>query len=296
MIPSSVAVIGSATIDTIIEGGIRFRQIGGVVTYAGITFRRHGTDTFVVTNVARDDAASFDLLRREGIRVIAGDSDETTHFVNYVDGFSRRQEMPRCARPIAPEQLCAVLGVVDHVHVGALHPRDISPAGLLLLRGATPVVSVDIQGFARFREEDGAIVPRVAEILPAVLSAAHFVKVDEAELKTILQACALSLSAFTDVFAIDEVVVTQGRRGGFVRTSSGVEYRYGAKPVDRVHSTVGAGDVFFADYLVHRLYDRMGIGASCEAAAALVARQIEGRYLTSEMLAVKHVDFSHQEC
>ncbi len=51
----TVAVIGSATIDTNITKRSRVLKIGGVATYGGLTFRKCGIETLVVANAAPDD-------------------------------------------------------------------------------------------------------------------------------------------------------------------------------------------------------------------------------------------------
>ena len=48
----SVAVVGSTTIDRNVIGDRTFFKLGGVTVYAGITYRRHGLTTWVVSNVA----------------------------------------------------------------------------------------------------------------------------------------------------------------------------------------------------------------------------------------------------
>ena len=56
MIEKGIAVIGSTTIDNIIKKDTAsYFKLGGVTTYAGITYSRHAIFTHVVTNVAPQD-------------------------------------------------------------------------------------------------------------------------------------------------------------------------------------------------------------------------------------------------
>jgi sugar/nucleoside kinase (ribokinase family) len=244
---SSVAVIGSVTIDTVEHGGRSICQLGGVTTYAGLTFRRHGVDTYIVSNVAEGDRAVLDILTNEGISLCVGNTKTTTHFINHVDDYYRWQEMPHSA-----EQIERLMNSFDHIHVGALHPDDISQDALTFLSTTKMFISMDVQGFVRYREQD-RIINGVSEMLPIALSMSRFVKADETELETILRAYKMNCTELMQAFDIEEIVVTRGSRGGCARDSTGHEAHYQAKPVGFIQGTVGAGDVFFAAYLIHRV-------------------------------------------
>ena len=278
-----IAIIGSATIDTVVKGEESVRQLGGVVAYAGLTFRRHGIETFVVTNIAERDQSILDVLKGEGIQILVGNASNTTHFVNHIDGFHRWQEMPVHADPITSKQVKEVLDLVGHLHIGALHPGDIDGKALTLINEKKLIVSMDVQGFVRYKEDD-RIISRVSDNLAQALSCARYVKADDTELETILNACNMNLPELMQTFGIDETVITKGERGGFVRSLTGEEASYSAKPVDSIRNTVGAGDVFFASYLIHRLYRGEDMVISCGKASQLAARQIEGRYIRPETL------------
>ncbi|MBN2516481.1 MAG: hypothetical protein JXC33_10675 [Deltaproteobacteria bacterium] len=283
---SSVAVIGSVTIDTVEHGGRSICQLGGVTTYAGLTFRRHGIDTFVVSNVAERDRSVLDILTNEGIILCVGNTETTTHFINHVDDDYRWQEMPHCAEPIETEQIEQYMISFDHIHVGALHPADISQDALNFLRATKMFISMDVQGYVRYRDRD-RIINRASDMLPIALSVSRFVKADETELEMILSAYKMSCAELIQAFGIEEIVVTRGSRGGFVRNSTGHEAYYQAKPVAIIHNIIGAGDVFFAAYLIHRVYKGDNMDVSCEYASHLVARYMEGRYIKPETLNLK---------
>ena len=280
---SKIAIIGSATIDTVVKGEESIRQLGGVVTYAGFTFRRHGIETFIVSNIAERDQSILDVLKGEGIQIFVGNAFNTTCFINHIDGFHRWQEMPVHADPITSKQVKDVLDFVGHLHIGALHPGDIEEEALTLIDEKNLIVSMDVQGFVRYKGDD-RIVSRVSGNLAQALSCARYVKADDAELETILNACNMNLPELMQTFRIDEMVITKGNRGGFVRSLTGEEASYSVNPVDSIHNTVGAGDVFFASYLIHRLYRGEDMVISCGKASQLAARQIEGRYIRPETL------------
>ena len=67
MFESGVAVIGSTTIDENIAPAGRWHKIGGVATYSGITYRRHGIATIIVSNIAPGDRQVRTVLEKEKI-------------------------------------------------------------------------------------------------------------------------------------------------------------------------------------------------------------------------------------
>ena len=87
-------------------------------------------------------------------------------------------------------------------------------------------------------------------------------------------------------FKIEESVVTLGKNGGFVHTRNGETFQYAAAPVNSAFDPTGAGDVFFAAYIVSRFSDRMHIPEACRYAARIAARQVEGNYITINRLGL----------
>ena len=278
-----VVVIGSVTIDRIIEGRKTSERMGGVVTYGGLTFQRLGVETAVVTNIAEAHRGILDVLAAGGLAVHAGASRLTTHFVNEARGDLREQLMPEAAAPITAGQVQLLLSKVRHIHAGPLHPDDIEPQAVALMAESKKLVSLDVQGYLR-RTENDRIVPAVAAGLEGALRSAHIIKADEAELDLILDHFRLSLPGFLQSFRIDEAVITRGSRGASVWTRAGEGYHFGAETVRRPVSTVGAGDVFFAAYLVAHVYRKLDIDMAAMFAAGIAAKQVSGKHLAPQLL------------
>ena len=72
MFEKGVAVIGSTTIDENIAPAGRWRKVGGVTTYSGITYRRHGIATTIVSSIAPKDMHVTTALEKEKITVCSG--------------------------------------------------------------------------------------------------------------------------------------------------------------------------------------------------------------------------------
>jgi sugar/nucleoside kinase (ribokinase family) len=280
---ATVAVIGSVTIDGIIENRKTSERLGGVATYGGLTFQRLGVQTAVVTNLAEAHRGLLDVLVAEGIAVHAGRSRLTTHFVNSSQGDWREQLMPETADPITAGQLRPCMKDVRHFHAGPLHPGDIDPEAVALMAGSKQLVSLDVQGYLR-KAESGRIVPTVSEGLEGALRAAHIIKADEEELALVLEHYRASLPGLLQRFRIDEAVITRGSRGASVWTRAGEGYHFGAEPVRRPVSTVGAGDVFFAAYLTAHIYRRLDIDMAALFAAGIAAKQVGGKHLVPGLL------------
>ncbi len=132
-IVKGIGVVGSTTIDTIVSQHRRVTKIGGATAYAGMTYSRHGLDTFVVTNIADNDRTIIDRLEQEKITVLNGKTNRTTHFVNDIKEDPRRQELFNRARSIKPRRLSAAIKRLGGLHLGPLHPDDIESKALTAL-------------------------------------------------------------------------------------------------------------------------------------------------------------------
>lgn len=282
-IPVSVLVVGSVTIDRIVENRRTSERLGGVATYGGITFRRLGVGTAAVTNIAEADRGVLAILASEGVAVHAGRSTRTTRFVNESRGDFREQLMPEAAGPISSAQVKPFLAKVRHFHAGPLHPDDIDPQAVALMAESKKLVSLDVQGYLR-RAVNGRIVPGLSEGLEEALHCAHIIKADEGELTLMLDHFRESLPGFLKRFRIDEAVITRGSRGASVWTRFGEGCHFAAEAVRRPVSTVGAGDVFFAAYLAAHVYRKLDIDLAAGFAAGVAARQVAGKHIVPASL------------
>jgi sugar/nucleoside kinase (ribokinase family) len=280
MIVKGIAVIGSTTIDNIIinDSPSHFK-LGGVTTYSGITYSRHGIVTHAVTNVAPQDSLILKKLSKENIIVYNGFTEYTTRFDNYVNGDTRYQRLPRTARPIKRLQIAEVMNRVDGIHLGPLHPLDMEFAVLQLLKDSNSSIFLDIQGYVRYISGT-TVYPAVSPYITDALAAAQFVKADELELEIILRDFQTNLNDLMAKYNIKEFVVSRGGEGGFVKTINTEKIVYKAAPIRKPGDSTGAGDVFFAAYIIGRYLKNKDVMDACNYAAGLSARQVAGRYIT----------------
>jgi len=280
-----IGVVGSITIDKIVSEGQRFLKLGGVTTYAGLTYRRHGIPTLIVSNLAEQDLNIIKKLKAERIDVFWQASVQTTHFVNYIQRPGRCQELPRQARPIGTGQTQEIIDRVDCLHLGPLHPLDIDPAALSLLHKSNLPIFLDVQGYTRI-VRNKRVYPSVSDHLAAGLSSAQIIKANGIEFQSILDFYQMNITELMTRFKIEESVVTLGENGGFVHTRSGETFRYAADTVNSPADPTGAGDVFFAAYILSRFSNRLSIPAACRYAARIAGLQAAGKYLTINQLGL----------
>ena len=271
-----IAIIGSATIDKNVKGSRSIRKIGGTVTYAGITFQKHGLPTVIVSNIAPQDSGLLRTLRQQGLTVCSYPTEVTTSFVNHNDGDDRWQEMNSKASPITVDQAQSIIEKVDHVHLGPLHPSDIEPELFLLLGKQSCFVSLDVQGYVR-EIKHGQVRLKVSETLHKVLLTAQVIKADYYELDAILQFYQMDCKTLKEVYGLQELVITKGDEGGYIMADKKVSFV--AKPVPRIIDTTGAGDIFFAAYLIYRFHKHRNISESSQYAASIAARYVAGLYI-----------------
>jgi sugar/nucleoside kinase (ribokinase family) len=283
MLENGIAVIGSTTIDKIVKKKHCIFKMGGVTTYAGITYRRHNLAVRVVSNLADQDTALVEKLNQEQIMVDYGETKNTTRFVNYVEGNDHRQRLTAKAAPIKESQIAAALEFADSIHLGPLHPNDIEAGAIKILEDPRLPVFLDVQGYTR-QVEDEIVSTGVSPEISEALRISQVVKANEPELQSMLDFYRMSLEDVITRFEIEEFVVTLGKKGGYVKDSRGDEIHYPAEAVQNFDDSTGAGDVFFAAYIVGRFLNKSPIPQACAYAAKLSAQQISGNFISRVFL------------
>ena len=288
-----IAVVGSTTVDKIVGQNLSFLKIGGVTTYSGITYARHGIETLAVSNIARQDQEIDARLQKENIVVFNGKTEHTTHFTNHINREGRQQELPLKARPISADQIANVLKRVNVIHLGPLHPSDIDMQAFRHLRDLNLYVILDVQGYVR-SVKNQIVYPVVSKKLSDALMMAHIVKTNQTEYNAILDFYQMNLIELVTRFKIEEFIVTLREKGGFVQKQSGDKIHYDADTSMSVEDPTGAGDVFLASYIIGRLLKQINISEACTDAAKLVALQLAGNYIKKNTLLLAHKDRSHK--
>ncbi len=294
--PNSVTIIGSITIDQITTDDKSIEVLGGVVTYAGLTFWRHNIPTHIVTNVAKEEKYILEKLGNKGIKVYYGLSPETTRFINYNESDQRKQIVPAKAVPIEEGLVKKAVPRTNHIHLGPLHPWDIHPGTIAFLKNylektkkeTKPLVTLDVQGYVREINKH-VVRTLVSENLVEALWCSDIIKAEKKELKAIIEHFRTTPLQLISKYNIQELVITDGAKGGQIFRPKANPIPYRALSVKNFTDFTGAGDVFFAAYLIKHLYHREEISQSCDYAARIASLKIKGGYIPPSDLGLEAV-------
>lgn len=286
-----VLVIGSATIDEQVRNNGRSAlQLGGVVTYGAITFKKEGIDPIAVCNLGgKFKNAIRKMFEGFGIRLHSGKTEEMTYFKNRLlpDG-ERQQKLLSMAQPVGESLVRPVLDGVKHVHLGPVHANDFTQGVLDAVCETPRTLTLDVQGYLR-STEIGRVISKVSPGLANALRVASIIKADQLEMNTILDFYGITLDRLLHNFQVDEAIVTCSKEGGHVVSGVGSKVEYSASRIRRLVDTTGSGDVFFASYLTARIYRGLSIQTACNFAADIVAKQISGEYILPSDLYLEGV-------
>ncbi|MDJ0947416.1 MAG: PfkB family carbohydrate kinase [Alphaproteobacteria bacterium] len=262
------------TKDQVIHDGTRRRQIGGVVWYAGTTLAKLGVETRIVTRIASKDRQLCKALEAAGVETRVELSAQTTTFVNEYttearDG--RTQRVLAMADPIQASALEEALIDADLVYLGPLHPADLSEEALSFVRRKRESFSLalDVQGFTRV-VHDECVLPQLDGRLPSLLAACDAIMAneDEACLITGLSRASNAVGDLAHRHRSSDVVVTCGAKGAYVAQKEEIHFVDSNNIVGS--DPTGAGDVFFAAYLAHRI-NNVSTAEAAERARDLTA-------------------------
>jgi sugar/nucleoside kinase (ribokinase family) len=96
----------------------------------------------------------------------------------------------------------------------------------------------------------------------------------------------MTLAQLVHCFEIEEFVVTLVDTGGCVQNQNGKPFHYDAATLTTSVDPTRAGDVFLAAYIKSRFVGKKDIPDACIHAAKIAARQVEGKCITQDVLAL----------
>ncbi len=159
-----IVFVGHLCVDENVIRGQAEYTVGGGVFHGGITARRLGAETTVITKCAERDRSGFHPLGEAGVPVIFRPTPTSTSIRNVYPSENpddRQSFLISRATPFNQEDLDQIAALkADVVHVNPLWLGEFPPSLLAALRAAAPILCADAQGFLRAPEPDGRLVHR----------------------------------------------------------------------------------------------------------------------------------------
>lgn len=290
---AKVVVLGSITIDRQVQDGQLLRtQLGGVPFYAAAAIADAGADVVAISSVGNRYAEEVAIrLRGLGIVATLQRGPTMTTVENHILGDGERDVVITETAPCVSWATVAQVPLRDAavVHLGPVHAQDICREVLGNVKDLAATVSLDLQGYVR-SAGPGRVSLVNSPMLSEALAAATVVKATKAELRNVLAPEGLDAHGLIRKFAIRELVITDGKRGGSVITMDGRTFSYQAAAVSRYWDATGAGDVFIGRYVVGRVLGGLRVADACTTAAAAAARQIAGQFVVQRPIASPMAD------
>ena len=272
--------IGHITHD-IVNGGI---ILGGPAYYAGLTAKKLGLKTGIVTSVGNDFIGSPELM---GIGVVNVPASQTTTFKNtYIDtnhGSVRKQIVLAVASRIGAAN---IPGSYREAKVCYVCPvaNELSSDVLEAISGS--LIGIGLQGWMRDWNRKGEVFASIREDLRDLIPLADMVILSDEDIKNLDEALIKGYIELANIF-----ILTRGRDGSslFVK---GREYQIDAFPALEVDPT-GAGDVYGASFLIK--YYETGNPVRAAHFASIVASFVVEREGTAGIPDIGSIDERERE-
>lgn len=220
-------IVGHVTRDILTKG---FRY-GGAVLYGGLTARRLGFDTYVVTASAEKDLEEI----FSELKFFHFLSPQTTVFENIETSRGRKQRVLAVADPIPIRDLPSTWRRADLVHIAPVL-NEISPPEAALFE--TDFLVANPQGWFRRIDSEGKVILYRPDLSHAPRFKALVVSEEDIGARQ---------EIVEDLNKISEIlVITKGAEGALLYEKGKATF-FEASPI-KAKDTVGAGDILAAAF------------------------------------------------
>ena len=249
-----IVVVGHLSRDLIITPDTKREALGGGTAYAMLA---PALDTFaagIVSRVGDDFEQEYlNTLKSSGLELtgLQKEGRRTTRFVNKYDSEGNRVQMVEAlAGQITPQDIPHDYLDSKIIHFSPLTANELDIECIKLARSNAEITSIDIQGYVRFIDSSGMVIPRDWVERDEILSLVDVVKFHEMELNQIIKGES-ELSIVTEILNLGPriVLVTRDRRGStiYTRNDQITIPRVNAEtPID----STGCGDVYSIGFLL----------------------------------------------
>jgi sugar/nucleoside kinase (ribokinase family) len=251
-----IAILGHIAKDIIEIDGISYPSIGGGVFYGGLTGIRMNLKMVIITRLRADDFLILEILRKEGIEVIAYPANETSGIHNI---YSSQNMEFRSYKPLGFAGAFIESEIPDFrlrfFVIGSILAGEVNTDLLKFLSTRFKhKLCLDIQGFIRIRENDKIFYRKLEESLQSeILSQVDILKVDQTELNVLTDENDIEIGAFKlaqNFKNIKEILITHEK--GISLLFQDTIYCYQWKNKSSIGRT-GRGDTAFISYLGARI-------------------------------------------
>ncbi len=265
-----VMMIGHFAKDRLVVDGRGETASGGAVYYGSMALRRMGLRVAIATRLHTDDIARLEEVKREGVRVFATPSPETSGIANFYNSADMERRVCKLLGFAGPFRLADIPEL--RARIVLVSPIISGEVDLPLLKSlaARGPIALDVQGFVRVREGDDLVFRQWLDMEEG-LACVHYLKVDRAEAELLTGETDLGVAArkLAD-FGPQEIVVTQS--SGVTVYAGGDLFQAPFTPRS-LDGRTGRGDTCFATYLGKRL--SAPPGEACRFAAAVTTLKQE---------------------
>ncbi len=263
---STLAVLGSLTLDEVVSNRETRVAPGGSAFYVSATSARLGAKVDVISEVGMDYPSSnlAWLKNREvGVERVKQLKGKTCRFRLWYRKGSRTLQLVRAGSSL---KLVELDGWWKAVHLGPVF-REVPLSLVPDCRKHSGLVSMDLQGFVRRKGEDGNIILRSSG-LGNTLQFVDFVKatIDEALVQAKTSDLFLAIKGILRQ-GPKYLVGTMGRKGSVLAERGGRIHRIPAYPEANAVDPTGAGDAMVGGWLATFLATRDPVWAASVGAA-----------------------------
>jgi sugar/nucleoside kinase (ribokinase family) len=233
-------------------------QLGGTVSYAGLTARALGVRVGIVTSSGED----VPLRALDGIPIVNVPAEHSTTFENIKTENGRRQILHHQAAPILLEHIPQVWRSAPIIHLGPI-AGEVDSSLAEKLSGS--LVGITPQGWMRAWDETGQVYACAWENREQVLSHAGAVVMSVEDINRDLELVE-EMAHHTRLLCLTEA------EAGSVLHWNGDRRRFRPPVMEEVDGT-GAGDIFAAAFFV-RMYHTRDPWEAARFATQLAARSV----------------------
>jgi len=246
-----LCTIGHITLDKIQTTQSVKYMPGGTAFYFSKALKNFDLKHLLVTAVANSEQYIIDALKKEGLEVIALNSEHTVYFENiYPENMDDRvQNVLNTADPFTTELMPPVNARI--FHLGPLLHTDIS-LSLIKSLSSKGEVSIDVQGMLRYTKNK-KVLYKDWDDKEAILKYVSVLKANEFEMEIITGTKNMEEGArYLAGHGVKEVIITNGGKGSLI-LANGIFYRIPAIKPTQATDTTGCGDTYMAGYLYRKL-------------------------------------------